>query len=66
MPSDDRLPYKYRNTDDASCSPPDNGDRGFCSDGVGGDLPTPGPIVSYSAGQVNWLGTPLPPCATGP
>ena len=63
MPPDDGLPYAYPLSDGGSCSAPDDGGRGYCSQGVGGDLPTPGPSVSYSAGQVIWLGNPLPPCA---
>jgi len=66
MPPDDGLPYQPYLSDVSSCSPPDDGDRGFCSQGIGGDLPTPGPSVSYSAGQVIWLGTPLPRCVTTP
>jgi len=73
MPLDDRLPYKYRNSDGDSCSPPDD-DRGFCSQGVGGDLPDPNPTLSYTGGKVIWhqgslggvsvQGFPTPVCAT--
>lgn len=63
-PSDDGLPFKYRNSDGASCSTPGGDDRGYCSQGAGGELPDSGSTLNYTGGAVVWNQiVPIPICA---